>query len=91
MMKHEYDYLIVGAGLFGAVFAAKAIEAGKKCLVIDRRPHIAGNAYTENINGINVHRYGAHIFHTNDETVWKFVNKYAAFNTKASSIICLSI
>ena len=85
MMKHEYDYLIVGAGLFGAVFAAKAIEAGKKCLVIDRRPHIAGNAYTENINGINVHRYGAHIFHTNDETVWKFVNKYAAFNNYVNS------
>ncbi|MBR3003917.1 MAG: UDP-galactopyranose mutase [Lachnospiraceae bacterium] len=84
-MKHEYDYLIVGAGLFGAVFAAKAIEAGKKCLVIDRRPHIAGNAYTENINGINVHRYGAHIFHTNDETVWKFVNKYAAFNNYVNS------
>ena len=84
-MKQEYDYLIVGAGLFGAVFAAKAVEAGKKCLVIDRRPHIAGNAYTENINGINVHRYGAHIFHTNDETVWKFVNKYAAFNNYVNS------
>ena len=84
-MKHEYDYLIVGAGLFGAVFAAKAVETGKKCLVIDRRPHIAGNAYTENINGINVHRYGAHIFHTNDETVWKFVNKYAAFNNYVNS------
>ena len=79
-MKYEYDYLIVGAGLFGAAFAAKAIEAGKKCLVVDRRSHIAGNIYTENVKGINVHRYGAHIFHTNDKEVWDFVNMFAPFN-----------
>ena len=61
----QYDYLIVGAGLFGAVFAQQATKAGKSCLVIDKRDHIAGNIYTENVEGINVHRYGAHIFHTN--------------------------
>ena len=62
----QYDYLIVGAGLFGAVFAQQATKAGKSCLVIDKRDHIAGNIYTENVEGINVHRYGAHIFHTNN-------------------------
>ena len=66
----QYDYLIVGAGLFGAVFAHEAKKAGKKCLVIDKRDHIAGNIYTENVEGINVHRYGAHIFHTNNKAVW---------------------
>ena len=63
-MQHTYDYLIVGSGLFGATFAYKAKQAGKKCLVIDKRPHLGGNVYCENIEGINVHKYGAHIFHT---------------------------
>ena len=76
----QYDYLIVGAGLFGAVFAQKAKEAGKTCLVIDKRDHIAGNIYTENVEGINVHRYGAHIFHTNNKEVWEYVNRFAQFN-----------
>ena len=78
-MSH-YEYLIVGAGLFGAVFAQKAKEAGKTCLVIDKRDHIAGNIYTENVEGINVHRYGAHIFHTNNKEVWEYVNRFAQFN-----------
>ncbi len=76
----KYDYLIVGAGLFGAVFAHEATARGKKCLVIDRRDHIAGNAYTESIEGINVHKYGAHIFHTSNKEVWDYVNKFATFN-----------
>ena len=75
-----YDYLIVGAGLFGATFARVATDAGKRVLVIDRRGHIAGNIYTEDVEGIHVHRYGAHIFHTNDRQVWDFVNRYATFN-----------
>ena len=75
-----YDYLIVGAGLFGAVFAHEMTEKGKKCLVIDKRNHIAGNAYTEKIEGINVHKYGAHIFHTSNERVWAYVNRFARFN-----------
>ena len=69
----QYDYLIVGAGLFGAVFAHEARKAGRRCLVIDRRSHIAGNVYTEPVEGINVHRYGAHIFHTNSREVWAYV------------------
>jgi len=76
----HYDYLIVGAGLFGAVFAHEATARGKKCLVIDRRDHIAGNAYTESIEGINVHKYGAHIFHTSNQEVWDYVNRFASFN-----------
>ena len=76
----KYDYLIVGAGLFGAVFAREAYRAGKRCLVIDKRDQIGGNVYTENMEGINVHKYGAHIFHTSDETVWKYVNQFARFN-----------
>ena len=75
-----FDYLIVGAGLYGATFARCAMDAGKSVLVIDKRDHIAGNVYTENIEGINVHRYGAHIFHTNDDKVWEFVNRFAEFN-----------
>lgn len=75
-----YDYLIVGAGLFGAVFAHRAHRARKKVLVIDRRPHIAGNAYTEEIEGIQVHRYGAHIFHTDNDEVWQFLNQFCKFN-----------
>ena len=76
----QYDYLIVGAGLYGAVCAHEALKAGKKVLVIDKRPHIAGNVYTEEIEGINVHVYGAHIFHTNNRTVWDYVNQFAEFN-----------
>ena len=81
----QYDYLIVGAGLFGAVFAHEAKKAGKKCLVIDKRNHIAGNIYTENVEGINVHRYGAHIFHTNNKAVWQYVNQFAEFNRYTNS------
>ena len=76
----KYDYLIVGAGLYGAVFAYQAAKHGKKCLVIDRRNHIGGNVYTEIVEGINVHKYGAHIFHTSDKQVWDFVNGFAEFN-----------
>lgn len=83
----KYDYLIVGAGLFGATFAREAADAGKKVLVIDKRPHIAGNAYTEMIEGINVHKYGPHIFHTNNEIVWKYVNRFARFNRFTNSPI----
>ena len=81
----QYDYLIVGAGLFGAVFAHEAKEAGKKVLVIDRRDHIAGNVYTEDVEGIHVHRYGAHIFHTNNREVWDYVNRFAEFNRFTNS------
>ena len=79
------DYLVVGAGLFGAVFAQQAHEAGKSVKVIDRRDHIAGNIYTENIEGINVHKYGAHIFHTNNGAVWNYVNRFAEFNRFTNS------
>lgn len=81
----KYDYLIVGAGLFGATFASEMMKIGCKCLVVDRREHVAGNAYTENVNGIHVHRYGPHIFHTNDEQVWEFVNQFATFNRFTNS------
>ena len=76
----HYDYLIVGSGLFGATFAYRAKQAGKSCLVIDKRPHLGGNVSCENIEGINVHKYGAHIFHTNNKTVWDFVNSLVPFN-----------
>lgn len=76
----KYDYLIVGAGLYGAVCAYELTKKGYKCLVIDKRNHIAGNIYTENISGINVHKYGAHIFHTHDKKIWDYVNKFADFN-----------
>lgn len=76
----KYDYLIVGSGLFGSVFAYRAKQAGKRCLVIDKRPHIGGNVYCENIEGINVHKYGAHIFHTSNKAVWDFVNSIVEFN-----------
>ena len=81
----NYDYLIVGAGLYGAVFAQEAKKAGKKCLVIDKRPQIAGNVYTEDIEGIHVHKYGAHIFHTNNKEVWDYVNHFAEFNRFTNS------
>ena len=81
----QYDYLVVGAGLYGAVFAQQAKQNGKKVLVIDRRPHIAGNVYTEKIEDINVHKYGAHIFHTNNKEVWEYVNWFADFNRFTNS------
>ena len=84
-MKTGYDYLVVGAGLYGAVFARQMTDAGKKVLVIDKRPHIAGNVYTEKVEGINVHKYGAHIFHTNNKRVWNYVTKYAEFNRFTNS------
>ena len=83
-MAH-YDYLVVGAGLTGAVFAHEAKKAGKTCLVIDRRDHIAGNVYTEEMEGIQVHRYGAHIFHTSLKNVWDYVNQFAEFNNYVNS------
>ena len=81
----KYDYLIVGSGLFGSVFAYEANKKGKKCLVIDKRPNVAGNIYTENIYGINVHKYGAHIFHTSNKEVWEYINKFAEFNRYTNS------
>ena len=83
--RKMYDYLIVGAGLFGAVFARQATDAGKKVLVIDKRPNIAGNVYTEDIEKIHVHKYGAHIFHTNNKEVWEYVTKFADFNRFTNS------
>mgnify|MGYP002508661878 CR=1 FL=1 len=85
----QYDYLIVGAGLFGAVFAREMTDAGKKCLVIDRRGHIAGNVYTENVEGIEVHRYGAHIFHTDDRRIWEYVGRFATFNRYTNSPVAV--
>ena len=81
----EYDYLIVGSGLFGTTFAYEANKRGKKCLVIDKRNHIGGNIYTENIEGINVHRYGAHIFHTSNKEVWQYINQFTEFNRYTNS------
>ena len=83
----KYDYLIVGAGLYGAVFAHEATKRGDKCLVIERRNHIGGNAYTEDINSINVHKYGAHIFHTSNKKVWDYLNRFVAFNHYVNSPI----
>lgn len=85
----KYDYLIVGAGLFGAVVAYEAIKRGKKCLVIDKRNHIAGNIYTYEQSGINVHRYGAHIFHTSDKEIWDYVNSFAEFNNYINSPVAV--
>ena len=81
----QYDYLIVGSGLFGATFAYFAKKRGKKCLVIDKRPHLGGNVYCENVEGINVHKYGAHIFHTSNKDVWNFVNSIVEFNRYTNS------
>jgi UDP-galactopyranose mutase len=83
----KYDYLIVGSGLFGSVFAHEAKKRNKKCLVIDKRNHLGGNVFNENVEGINVHKYGAHIFHTNDEEIWKFVNQFVDFNNYINSPI----
>lgn len=81
----EYDYLIVGSGLFGSIFAYEANKRGKKVLVIDKRPNVGGNIYTENIDGINVHKYGAHIFHTSNKEVWDYINQFAEFNRYTNS------
>ena len=81
----KYDYLIVGSGLFGATFAHMAHKAGKKCLVIDRRPQLGGNVYCDKVEGINVHKYGAHIFHTSNKKVWDFVNSIVEFNRYTNS------
>lgn len=83
----KYDYLIVGSGLFGATFAYRARQAGKHCLVIDKRPNLGGNVYCEQIEGINVHKYGAHIFHTSNKEVWNFVNSLVPFNRYTNSPI----
>ena len=87
--KMKYDYLIVGAGIYGAVAAHELTQKGKKVLVIDKRNHIAGNIYTENVDGINVHKYGAHIFHTSDKEVWDYVNQFAEFNNYVNSPIAI--
>ncbi len=85
----KYDYLIVGAGLFGSVFAYEAVKAGKSCLVIDKRPHIGGNIYTKEIEGINVHWYGAHIFHTDNKEIWDYMNRFAQFNRYTNSPVAV--
>ena len=89
MTSPSYDYLIVGAGLTGAVVARQLADAGRRCLVIDRRRHIAGNCYTECVRGINVHKYGAHIFHTSDRRVWDYANRFAEFNNYVNSPVAL--
>ena len=86
----SYDYLIVGSGLFGATFAWRARQAGKRCLIIDKRPHTGGNVYCENIEGINVHKYGAHIFHTSNKEVWDFVNSLVPFNRYTNSPVAVA-
>lgn len=85
----QYDYLIVGAGLYGAVAAHELTKKGKSCLVIDRRDHIAGNVYTEEIEGINVHKYGAHIFHTSNKEIWDYINQFAEFNNYINSPVAI--
>ncbi|MEB3347941.1 UDP-galactopyranose mutase [Aquimarina gracilis] len=90
MKEKEYDYLVVGAGLFGSVFAHEMTKRSKKCLVIDKRNHLGGNVYCEEKEGINVHKYGAHIFHTNDKRIWDYVNQFASFNNYINSPLSLS-
>ena len=85
----KYDYLIVGAGLFGSIFAHETTKRGKKVLVIDKRPHIAGNIYTEKIEDIHVHKYGAHIFHTSNKVVWDYINQFAEFNNYINSPVAI--
>ena len=85
----EYDYLIIGSGLFGATFAYEANKRKKKCLVIDKRNHIGGNIYCEQVEGINVHEYGAHIFHTNNKEIWEYINKFGEFNRYTNSPIAV--
>ena len=89
-MKKEYDYLIVGSGLFGSTFAHEAMKRGQRCLVIDKRHHIGGNIYCENIEGINVHKYGAHIFHTSNKSIWDYVNAIVPFNRYTNSPVALA-
>ena len=86
-MRKAYDYLIVGAGLYGSTFAYLARQKGKRCLVIDKRPHLGGNIYCEEVEGIHVHKYGAHIFHTENKKVWDFVNAIVPFNRYTNSPI----
>ncbi|MBP2660962.1 MAG: UDP-galactopyranose mutase [Firmicutes bacterium] len=88
-MKKPYDYLIVGAGLFGSVFAHEAVKKGKKCLVVEKRSHVGGNVFTENIANINVHKYGAHIFHTSNREIWKYINQFADFNQYVNSPLAI--
>lgn len=88
-MDKKYDYLIVGSGLFGAIFAYEAKKRAKECLVIERRDHIAGNIYCENVHGINVHKYGAHIFHTSNRAVWDYINQFAEFNNYINSPVAV--
>ena len=88
-MSKKYDYLIVGSGLFGSIFAYEAKKRGKECLVIEKRNHIGGNIYCENINGINVHKYGAHIFHTSNREVWDYINQFAEFNNYINSPVAI--
>lgn len=83
----QYDYLIIGAGLFGSVMAEQLVRQGKRCLVIDKRSHVGGNIYTSNVNGITVHKYGAHIFHTNDKEIWEYINSFSDFNRYTNSPI----
>jgi UDP-galactopyranose mutase len=89
-MKEKYDYLIVGSGLYGAVCARELTDKGLKVLVIDKRSHLGGNVYNEKVNGINVHKYGAHIFHTSDDKIWSYVNKYAEFNNYINSPVAIN-
>jgi UDP-galactopyranose mutase len=89
-MAKKYDYLIVGAGLYGSILARELTLIGKRCLIVDKRNHIGGNIYTENIEGINVHKYGAHIFHTSNEEVWKYINQFAEFNCFVNSPIAVN-
>lgn len=88
-MGKKYDYLIVGSGLFGSIFAYEANKRGKKCLVIEKRNHIGGNIYCENVHGINVHKYGAHIFHTSNKEVWEYINRFAEFNNYINSPVAV--
>lgn len=88
-MKQHYDYLVVGCGLFGATFTEQAIKKGKSVLIIDKRKHIAGNVYTEEIEGIHVHKYGAHIFHTSYDRVWNYINQFATFNNFVNNVIAV--
>ena len=85
----HYDYLIVGAGLYGAVFAHEMKQKGKRCLVIDKRDHLAGNIYTKRVDDIDVHWYGAHIFHTSNEVVWKYVSQFVHFNHYVNSPVAV--
>ncbi|WCT14914.1 UDP-galactopyranose mutase [Mucilaginibacter jinjuensis] len=89
MSSKQYDYLIIGAGLFGSVFAHEASKRGKTCLIIDKRAHSGGNIHCENVEGINVHKYGAHIFHTNDKSIWDYVNSFVEFNRYTNSPVAV--